>query len=153
MEPTTSQAPYRESVAALAIIRRQINGQECWLARWNDKWQQFSLVGGHKLPDESFRECLIREVAEELHLTPGTDFFVERSPLAHLEYFAWSKRGGEQTDYILEFFVVTLRDHVAFPPDAAPANRWLTEGEILAGQTADGALVAEVVQRILSIQA
>ena len=57
----------RQSLAALAIVE-QPGDPPRWLVQWNERWQAYSLVGGHKRDDESFRDCLRREVAEELGL-------------------------------------------------------------------------------------
>jgi hypothetical protein len=59
----------RQSLASIALIQRN---QRQWLAQWTENWQGYHFVGGHKRPDESFRDCVIR-VAEELLLAEGTD--------------------------------------------------------------------------------
>ena len=61
----------RQSIAAFAVIRRDERGQTLWLAQWNPKWGAYHFVGGHKRPEETFRECLVREIGEELHLCEG----------------------------------------------------------------------------------
>jgi ADP-ribose pyrophosphatase YjhB (NUDIX family) len=62
----------RPSLASIALIQRNQHGQRQWLAQWTENWQGYHFVGGHKRPDESFRDCVIR-VAEELLLAEGTD--------------------------------------------------------------------------------
>jgi hypothetical protein len=46
----------RRSVAAMALVRRHEQGRVLYLAQWNLNWRALNLVGGHKRPDESFRE-------------------------------------------------------------------------------------------------
>ena len=58
----------RQSQATVALIRPVHDGQNLWLAQWNPKWRQFHFVSAHRRPDETFRECLVREIAEELEL-------------------------------------------------------------------------------------
>src|SRR3712207_3090882 len=98
----------RQSVGAVALVRRQDQGQALYLAQWNRTWGAFHLIGGHKRPQESFPECLIREVGEELGLAEGTDFAVPAEPLAHLEFEAWSESARVETSYVLEVFEVEL---------------------------------------------
>jgi len=129
----------RTSTAAFAVLRRRREGRTEWLAQWNPRWHAYNLVGGHQRPDETFRQCLVREVGEELGLQADTDCRVAPEPLAHLEYTAWSASAGAETAYTMELFAVELltpraEERVA---DAA-ANRWLSEGEIRAGRGADG---------------
>jgi len=57
----------RRAVACLLIIRRHRAELASELARWNERWNAFSMVGGHKQETESFRECVSREIYEEKH--------------------------------------------------------------------------------------
>src|SRR4051794_28852325 len=101
-------APLRESPAAAALIERHEAGERLWLARWNGKWNAYHLVAGHKEPVESFRDCLRREVNEELGLRESADFRVAQEPAAHLEYVALSRSAGVETCYRMELFAVDL---------------------------------------------
>ena len=65
---------------AIALIQRNQHGQRQWLAQWNTSWQRYSFVGGHKRLDESFRQCVIREIGEELQLAEGSEFLVADEP-------------------------------------------------------------------------
>src|SRR5262249_6333263 len=81
--------PLRRSRAALAVVCRPgPGGRPLWLAQWNDGWRRFHFVGGHKHFDETYRECLVREVSAELRFEEGTDFAADAEPLTHLEYTA-----------------------------------------------------------------
>jgi len=141
----------RESLAALAVIRRQQDdGNTLWLAQWNSHWRRYHFVGGHKRPNESFHECMVREVAEELQLTQHVDCLVPDEPLAHLEYTAWSESARAETAYTMELFEVELTGEAAVAKlDADPKNRWLTPGEIRSLRCEDGQLVSETMPLLL----
>ncbi len=140
----------RRSIAALALIRREENGRPRWLAQWNPNWKAYSFVGGHKRAEESFRECMVREIGEELGLEEGTDFVMAGAPAAHLEYNAWSHGAREETTYTMELFDVQLEPSARAAIEANPANRWLSEDEVRTGRSADGRPVSETVSLILT---
>ncbi len=151
MDVESSTYSQRRSVAAVALIRRTHEGRTCYLAQWNPKWMALHFVSGHKRPEETFRECIIREISEELRLTPGTDVFFAGAPGAVLEFAAWSKSAGVETLYEMAVFQVQLSGGSAMAKVAAnPDNRWVTEGEILLGQCADGTRISPTMARILT---
>jgi len=140
----------RQSVAAMALVRRQEQGRTLYLAQWNLNWRALNLVGGHKRPDESFRECLVREIGEELGLALGDDYLVPDDPPLRLEFDAFSDGAWEPTFYQLEIFPVVLHgDSVLEKIAANPDNRWVTEDEILAGRCNDSTRVSPTMTRIL----
>lgn len=147
---TKSKGDMRQSIAAAAIIRSDRNGQVLWLARWSRSWQRFHLVGGHKNDEESFRECLVREIGEELRLAEGADYEMAAKPMAHLEFTAWSEGAKEETAYTSELFEVDLRGPARVKLDAEPAVRWLSEAEIRAGCCSDGKPISQTMQLILT---
>ena len=150
-EQLEKKGPMRQSIAAFGVFRRAGASGTLWLAQWNGNWNKFNFVGGHKRSSESFRQCAIREVAEELEIVPGEDYVVGDEPAAHLEYVAWSGSANEKTAYTIELFDARLRrDSAALRVDANPANRWLTEREILAERTSDGRAVSETMARLLT---
>jgi len=139
----------RQSEAAVALIHRQQDGQARWLAQWNDKWQAYNLVSGHRRRDETFRDCLVREIEEELHLSEGTDYRVSAEAPTQLEFIGFSESTQTETRYIMELFNVELGSGVNPWVEADPANRWLTEAEIQAGRTQDGRPVSGTMKRLL----
>jgi len=139
----------RRSTAAIAIIRRQHAGQTVWLAQWNDAWQGYHFVGGHKYRDESFRECVAREINEELGLAVD-EFVVAENPLKQVSYIAQSRSAQEDTLYTMEVFevqVVGERAELALRNN--PNNRWLTEVEIRSRRCTDGKAVSETMELLL----
>jgi 8-oxo-dGTP pyrophosphatase MutT (NUDIX family) len=139
----------RQSEAAVALIRLVRDGQTHWLAQWNDKWGAFHFVSGHRRPDETFRECLVREIAEELHLSDGTDYQVSAERPTHLEFVDFSQSTQTQTRYIMELFSVELNPGAHPRVESNPANCWLNAAEIEAGQTRDGQPVSATMKRLL----
>ncbi len=141
----------RQSNASIALIRRGQGLETRWLAQWNRSWRCYNFVGGHKHDDESFRQCVIREVNEELEIAEGSDFAVAEHPLARLDYTAWSDGAGQETHYVMELFDVRLIGEAARRQvDADPRNRWLTEAEIRSCRCTDGQPVSETMGRILN---
>jgi 8-oxo-dGTP pyrophosphatase MutT (NUDIX family) len=139
----------RESIAAIALITRQQDGQTLWLARWNQKWRGFYFVGGHRHDDESFRECLVRELQEKLTVDAEKDCLIGVNPKAHLDYIAWSQAAQAETHYTMELFDVQLRDNVLSQVAADSNNRWLAETEIRQGHCDSGEAVSPTMLLLL----
>ncbi len=137
----------RISEAALALITRENDrGQREYLAQWNRRWGAYSLVGGHREGAETFRACCMREVGEELGIRADTDFVVADEPVApSCEYVAHSGSTDCETKYTIQLFNTDLKID---PARIAGDNRWLREGEILAGESA-GRPVARQVGTVL----
>ncbi len=142
----------RTSLAALALLRRAAaNGRVEYLGQWNEGWHAFHFVGGHKRDSESFRDCCVREVSEELGLTDGQGFRVAAERRSHLRYIHWSERAKADTAYTVELFDAELLGAAAQAVESDPNNRWLTEGDIRAGRCGDGRAVSPTMLRILSL--
>jgi ryanodine receptor 2 len=136
----------RQSAAALALIEQPGNPPR-WLVQWNERWQAYSLVGGHRHDGESFADCVRRETAEELRLAEGSQFRVGPYPAARLNYRDYSHSAHEETEYRFELFVVELLEDAALRVASDPANRWVSRAEISAGRAADGRKIADQVRR------
>jgi hypothetical protein len=140
----------RRSEASVALIRRIQDGQTLWLTQWNPKWKRFHFVSGHRHPEETFRECLVRELAEEIHLREGTDYTAGAEPLNRIEFTAFSESAQTQTQYLMALFEVDLIGDAQSLVDANPQNRWLSEAEIARERCQDGKLVSATILRILN---
>jgi 8-oxo-dGTP pyrophosphatase MutT (NUDIX family) len=139
----------RTSVAAFALFRRAAASRHVeYLAQWNEAWHAFHFVGGHKRDDESFRDCCVREVAEELGLVEGRDFRLAPERRCHLRYIHRSESARADTAYTVELFDAELLSPAV---EADPNNRWLTESDIRAGRCRDGRAVSPTMLRILSL--
>ena len=140
-----------KSIASIALIRREAESQTLWLARWDEGSKSYGFVGGHKQDHESFRECLIREIGEDLGLHEGRDVLVASAPLEHLEYTEVSRSTGEQTEYIIELFDVALTGSgTRSTIDANPAYCWLSEPEIMAEACNDDRPISSIAKRFLN---
>lgn len=141
----------RKSIASVAlIVRRQTESE--WLLQWNAAWNCFNLIGGHKREDESFRDCLIREIDEELHLHVARDYRIAAKPQLELGYLAFSKRAQCETQYEVLVYPVDLEvsaERQAMLEQAEENNRWVSESEIDSGKTRDGATISDMTARVL----
>ena len=113
----------------------------------------YSLVGGHVEPGESFRDCCIREIMEELELTPDADFRVAESPIVPTcEYTAVSGSAGVPTLYSADIYAVhILNIEASMKIDANQVNRWLNAGEIAKLSTSDGRLISDQVRTLFTM--
>ncbi len=144
----------RNSVAALALIHREVDGQKQWLARWKKNWKSFSFsfIGGTRQDGESFRECLTRRVAEELGLVPEADFQVAEKPHAHLEYSALAEGSRAKTANTIELYSLTLQgDFCHEKIDGDADNRWLLPAEIKNSSTNDGRAISGTMALLLEM--
>lgn len=139
----------RQSTAAFAVITRDNNGVREWLAQWNRAWNAYNLVGGHRHEDESYRECLIREIEEELGFELSTDYEIVGVTSLPVEYTAWSERAKEDTQYHMELFPVILTPDALVRVENNPDNRWLTWKEIESDRTNDGRPVSPTLMRLV----
>jgi 8-oxo-dGTP pyrophosphatase MutT (NUDIX family) len=152
--PSVTALPTRMSLGAFALIaRRDEDGQPRWLARWNARWNQYNFVGGHLHQDETFPQCLTRELVEELALNAGEDYVVlDPSPLRRFEYTDWSASARQQTRYILEVYAVRLLPHVHYERLATRKPLcWVSKTEVESRHcNGGGDAVSEAMKRILT---
>jgi 8-oxo-dGTP pyrophosphatase MutT (NUDIX family) len=139
----------RESEAAVAIIRSGEACQPAWLARWNDRWQAYHFVAGHRRSDETFRQCLIRELGEELRLAETTDYQAPRQPITTVEFVGFSERAQVETRYKMLPFHVELTETARSVVGNQSEVRWLSLSEIIKGQSNDGQRVSPTMRRLI----
>jgi 8-oxo-dGTP pyrophosphatase MutT (NUDIX family) len=139
----------RTSQAGLARIRRiGPDGHWQYLVQWSERWRSYSLVGGHVETNETFRECCIREVEEELGLS-RSEFTVSEALGTPIRYTAYSHGSGVMTDYCMELFDVELTPQELKRISAVPSNRWLSEQEIRQQATRDHQPISLQVRNVL----
>lgn len=144
-------AEKRQSLGAAAVVCRQSGLQLVWLARWNKNWQCYYLVGGHKHEGESFRECLTREIREELGLEEGKECVISPRPCRRLEYDQWSESARAETHYCIELFAVKLgADTEVTLPKSRREVRWLSREEIQSRRCVDGQPVSPTMERMVA---
>ncbi|MFO0952828.1 MAG: NUDIX hydrolase [Isosphaeraceae bacterium] len=156
-EPDPQPRPTRESTGSLALITRDApEGSAApgtlYLAQWNLSWRALNLVGGHREGGESFRDCLVREIGEELGLAEGEDFVVDDVPPVRLEFDAFSDSAWAPTAYRVEVYHVRLTGERALARVASnPDNRWVSHAEILAGRCNDGTHISPTTARVVTL--
>ena len=137
----------RQSLAALAFITRVNSfGQPEYLTQWNCRWNAYCLIGGHVEDGESFRQCCMREIEEELECT-SVDYELAPYPYATLRFPEFSKAAREDTDYHWQVFLARPTSELLerLPDDCV----WVQAHHILSGRTSDGQPIAEQVKRVL----
>ncbi len=140
----------RHSEGGIALIQRTVAGKREWLAQWNENWKAFFFIGGHRKGNETFRECVIREIEEELGLT-SAECPVEASPAHHLEYRAISHGAGELTAYTMELFDAHPTLDSMQKIARSSMNKWLVEDEIRRMEAHDGRAVSVSMSVILGL--
>ena len=138
----------RRSLAGLALMSRHTGSGRRWLARWNNKWECFHFAGGHKEPGETFRQCVIQEIIEELDLR-REDFHVENEANFLAEFTAWSRSAKCETRYVMELFQTSLGDNALCCINEDDMNRWLTDSEIRQERTVDGCRIGATTKMLL----
>ena len=133
----TFSGPLRRSEGGIALIHRTLAGKREWLAQWNDNWKAFFFIGGHREGTETFRECVVREIEEELGLT-AADCPVAASPAHQLEYRAISRGADELTAYTMELFDARPTVDSSDKITRNLMNKWLNEDEIRRLEAHDG---------------
>jgi len=141
----------RSSSAAVALIRREDRDGVKWLAQWNMNWRHYFFVGGHKEDDESFRECVVRKIEDELGLLDGQHYQIKGSQrLSKFRHFSIAAQ--QETQYEMELFDVDLHNPKSENLIGANAgNCWLTALEIKRHQAADLRPVSEMMELLLKM--
>ncbi len=142
-----SDSTMRISDAGIAMISRVNSlGETEFLTQWNQGWNAYSLIGGHVEAGETFRQCCVREIEEELHCT-ASDFELAPYPYATLRFHDFSKAAREETDYHWQVFLTRpSNDLLERLPDDC---QWVNAHHIRSGRTADGKPIADQVRRVL----
>ena len=102
-----------------------------------------------RLDDESFRECLDREIAWVLDLRRGKDYIVSSQARLHLDVPV--EAADDETFFVVEFYIADLygkasRGMVELNRDVS----WLTSDEVLSGQTSKGVPVNPSLVELLN---
>ena len=125
--------------ASIALIRHHDEPEHHWLAFWNASQRQFSFVVAERLGNESWRECLDRELAWELDLRRGKDYLISSMARLHYEETTVEPDGDEPSKLEIEFYIVDPYGRAGREIFAAlPDSRWLTNNELRAGSCKSG---------------
>ena len=120
------------------------------MVRWNEKWGCYNFVSGHKLTVESFRECLVREIHEELGLIETRDYTIRPEPPVRTVFVAWSESARVETKYTMALFAVNLADNVLQRISSAQEIRWLSLEELRGRKCRDDKPVSEIAAQLLA---
>jgi 8-oxo-dGTP pyrophosphatase MutT (NUDIX family) len=146
----TFSGPLRKSEGGIALIERTDSGKRQWLSQWNENWKAFFFIGGHRDGSETFRECVIREIEEELGLTPA-ECPVAASPAQHFEYRALSRNTNELAAYTIEMFNAQPTPRGLEKIANNPMNKWLDEDEIRRMEAHDARLISVTICVLLQL--
>lgn len=134
---------------SVALLRHPEQLEHLWLAHWDSRRQYFDFVTAERLDDESFRECLDREIAWVLDLRRGKDYIVSSQARLHLDVPV--EAADDETFFVVEFYIADLygkasRGMVELNRDVS----WLTSDEVRSGQTSKGVPVNPSLVELLN---
>lgn len=122
---------------SIALFRHPERLENQWLAYWNVGRKFYDFVTAERLDDESFRECLDREVAWVLDLRRGKDYVMSSQARLHLDLPVESE--SDDTVLGVEFYIVDLYGKSGRASvELNKQLRWLNSDEVLSGLTSDG---------------
>jgi hypothetical protein len=128
----------QEFCRSIALIRKPADHRTLWLARWQDRGRWYDFVMAEPLGDESFRECIDREVGWVLDLERERDYLVSNMAQINLNFSDALPGDAHETHIVVAFYVVDLYRKSAWQRvDADRANCWLTAEQIYAGLAQD----------------
>lgn len=126
-------------IGSIGLIRDQRVDGTLWLVRKPDNRQHYSLIQAERVDDESWRDCLDREIAWLLELESGRDYLI--SSVARLRYDTEVEERNQIVRYVVEFYIVDLygsRGKQALDDD--PSCRWVRTDELTSGSFDEGKL-------------
>ncbi len=138
-------------VGSIALIRHPEQLERQWLAHWDRSAEQYEFVTAERLEQESWRECLDREIAWSLNLRRGKDYIMSSAARLHFEAQLPVPGNEEETVFVVEFYVTDLYGGAALGVlDRNPDTCWLSGHELLSGVTAEGKSVAPILVMLLT---
>jgi 8-oxo-dGTP pyrophosphatase MutT (NUDIX family) len=143
--------PVRAITAVNGLMTRRANNQVQLLMQFDDKADQFQLIGGKTEPtDADLQATLVREMQEELErpdLAIPTHFRAALLP-QKFEETSLSPTFGVITNYLIHFYFVS---EMAFTPHIDENTAWIDLSEVRAGKTRDERRVSELPLMFLHI--
>lgn len=125
-------------IRSIAMIRKPAEHRSTWLARWQPPTRCYDFVMAEPLEEESFRECIDREVSWVLQLERRRDYLVANMAQINLDFCEALPGDAHETHIVAAFYIVDLYRKSAWERvDSDPENRWVTASEIYAGQARD----------------
>ena len=140
-----------QSPTAIALFRHPEELENLWLVHWNQRAEHFDFVTASRLDNESFRECLDREIAWTLELRRGKEYIISSQARLHLDVPVESPEPDHQQCLSVEFYIVDLfGKNGRISIENNPNVRWLTSEEVLSGMTVDGLTVSAQLVSLLN---
>lgn len=134
---------------SIALIRHPEYLEDQWLAYWEEGRKRYDFVTAERLDNESFRDCLDREVAWVLDIRRGKDYIISSQARLHLDLPIDSEIAG--AFFVTEFYIVDLYGKSGFASvELNKQLRWLTSEEVLSGRTVDGGLLNPALVALLN---
>lgn len=121
------------------MIRHPERPEQEWLGVYDERRQCYSFIRAERLNNESWRECLDRELSWVLELRRGKDYLISHMARLHFSDTTSDNATGEIIELEFEFYVVDpygRSGRAAF--QQLDGVRWLTNGELREGMTEDG---------------
>jgi hypothetical protein len=133
-------SPVREECVSQVVIKARIRGRRkpVYLVQYDDKAQQYQLIGGRqRLTDADALTTMKREIEEELaqnHLAFPKDYELQELA-SDLQAASLSPTYGAYSRYHFTIFQAFVkRSQLAL----GPHDRWVTLDELLSGRVKDG---------------
>lgn len=137
-------------VGSIALIRRFENEQTRWLVQHHECSNICRLIQAERLEEESFRECIDREVSWALSLERNKDYIISSVPRLHLEVQLRAPGKEEGDKIVVEFYVVDLYGRKAAGKLDQENLYWVTGAELKLGVTGDGRAIDPLQQKLLA---
>jgi hypothetical protein len=125
-------------IRSIALIRKPSAHRTSWLARWQNHSRCYDFIMAEPLEEESFRECIDREVGWVLKLERERDYLVANMAQINLDFCDALPGDAHETHIVVAFYVVDLYRKSAWKlVDADGENCWLSAEEIYTGFAQD----------------
>ncbi len=134
---------------SVALIPESAESSSKWFCLWDNNRSCFDFIKAERDLDESYRDCIHREVLASLSLTKR-DVLVSDMAQLNLEFVDKLPESTANSHIAVSFYVVHLYSHAARQAAAGIVEgRWLTGTELLQGQTTDGWRVSPTLSYLL----
>lgn len=136
---------------AVALIRSTAMGRPRWLIRQATNGTKPSLIIGHRLQNESFRETVAREVSWELDLDRRRDFLVANMAQINLEFVDRLPGYAEKSHILASFYNVEIyRSKVIEQLRHDDSCRWVDSTAVCDGVTRQGQILNPIVPYLIN---
>jgi len=140
---------FRQSEGGIALFQRAVRGKRQWLAQWNENWQAFFFVGGHRQESETFSP--VRHSRDRGRTGPGRVGLHGRVASGGPPRIPCSFPQRRRADGLRDGAVRgQARAGRSRSRRRDSRNRWLTEGEIRGLEAHDGRPISVTILLLLN---